>query len=404
MIMEDQNLAIAHWGEHCNGGGERVGWELARTFDKPLYVGTSDVDIGPGDVEVTELWSDNWARWAIGRGGLTRMAAYRLLWEKDVGPLAEADTLVTSGNEPLFYVPDGQQTWIAYVHHTGRNQTDLLSKRWGTGVRDRIGQSIMSVNRWNMAHQASKPDLIVANSEPVKQRINRYWGVPKEDIIIVYPPVPVEEFSRKTAETEDFYLSLSRLDWHKQIDETIRAFNGTDKRLIVAGDGSERDNLEAIADENIEFVGYVSEERKRELLSSAQAVVNNAFAEDFGITTVEPLASGTPVIGVKEGMTQFLCVNGKAGITYKRGVKNLSEAIDKFDREGVEWSEKEIEAFATRFSVEKFHRGMRDAVDLAEKMSRRAYEPSWHRKLLNNECESTNENTEVAFAGGDPNE
>lgn len=398
--MSNNELEIAHWGEHCNGGGERVAWELARTFGRPLHVGTSEIDISVSDVEVRELWPDGWARRAIERGGLAQMAAYRLLWEKDVGPLSDADTLVTSGNEPLFYVPDGEQTWVAYVHHTGRHQTDLLEERWGSGIKDRIAQTIMSVQRWNMSSQASKPDLIVANSEPVKHRINRYWGVPEEDIVVVYPPIPVEDFSRHTAETEDFYLSLSRLDWHKQIDETIRAFNGTDKRLIVAGDGSERDDLEAIADDNIEFAGYVSEERKRELLSSARAVINNAHAEDFGITTVEPLASGTPVIGVREGMTQFLAVNGKAGVTYERGVGNLRDALERFEREGVDWSPREIESFASRFSVQNFRSGMREAVELAEQKSQRVFEPEWHRDLVQEGTQMTREHELVRPDGG----
>lgn len=395
------DIAIAHWGEHCNGGGERVGWELARTFGEPLHVGTSEIDAAPSDVDVHELWPDGLARRAIDRGGLTRMAAYRLLWERDVGPLADAKTLITSGNEPLFYVPDGEQTWVAYVHHTGRNQTDLLGTRWGSGLRDRIGQTVMSIQRWNMASQASKPDLIVANSEPVKQRINRYWGVPMQDITVVYPPVPVEDYSRETAATEDYYLSLSRLDWHKQIGDMIRAFNGSGKRLIVAGDGSERESLERIAGDNIEFAGYVSEQRKRELLAGATAVVNNAYAEDFGITTVEPLASGTPVIGVREGMTQFLAVDGKAGITYERG--HLRAALERFEREGVEWSPAKIERFARRFNVEAFHEGMREVVDMAERRSQLEFEPDWHRDL-ESEHEATDEDLEMAYPDGGQDE
>lgn len=148
-----------------------------------------------------------------------------------------------------------------------------------------------------------------------------------------------------------------------------------DRQLIIAGDGSERSTLEARADgcENIEFVGYVSESQKRELLSGARAFVNNALAEDFGITTAEALASGTPVIGVREGMTQFLAVDGRAGVTYERGA--LSAVLDRFEVNGIDWSETDIERFAERFSVDAFHAGMSDAVD--EAMRRAETKPEW---------------------------
>jgi len=371
----DGDVSVAHWGEHCNGGGERVGWELARTFGGPLHVGTSDGGIGPGDVEVRELWPDGWGRRAIDRGGLFQMAAYALLWERDVGPLADADVLVTSGNEPLFYVPDGEQAWAAYVHHTGRHQTDLLDERWGRGPKGRAAQAVMAVQRHVMSGNASKPDLLVANSEPVARRISRYWGVPRSDIAVVYPPVPVGDYSRHDAETGDYYLCLSRLDWHKRVAEVVEAFAGTGRRLLVAGDGDERGRIEEAAGPCTEVLGYVSEERKRELLSGARAVVNNALAEDFGLTTVEPMAAGTPVIGAAEGMTQYLVRDGETGVTYDRG--GLLAAVRELEAGAVDWEPDRIEQFARRFSVERFRDGIRDAAAEAEARARAGHSPGW---------------------------
>jgi glycosyltransferase involved in cell wall biosynthesis len=368
------DLAIAHWGEHCNGGGERVGWELARTFDRPLHVGTREPGIEPADVEVRELFGGGWGRRAIDHGGLAKMAAYALLWQRDVEPLQQADTIVTSGNEPLFYVPDGQQTWVAYVHHTGRHQTDLLAERWGTGLKDRLAQVVMAGQRQIMSSTASKPDVFVANSEPVARRINRYWGVPKRDIRAVYPPVPVDKYGRDAAPTEDYYLCLSRLDWHKRLGEVVEAFNGLDERLVIAGAGDEREALEAAAGDNVDLLGYVSEARKRELLAGAKAVVTNALAEDFGLTTVEPMAAGTPVIGVAEGMTQYLVQDGRTGRTYARG--QLRDAVRRFDPDAL-WSPADIESFAARFDVETFRAGLRDVVAWAEDRAAAEHEPAW---------------------------
>jgi len=371
---------IAHWAESCNGGGERVGWELARTFDEPLYVGTRDPSIEPDDVHVRELWSDGWPRRLIDRGGLTKMAAHAHCWQ-DVPAFDDASTLVTSGLEPLFYVPDGEQTWIAYSHHTGRHQTDLLGERWrGAGVKGHVARLVMWGQRVIMDSNATKPDHFVANSEPVASRIHRYWGVPHSKISVVYPPVPVESFGANRAPTEDYYLTLSRLDWHKRLGPVVDAFADLDATLVVAGDGQERDQLEARAPPNVEFVGYVSEDRKRQLYAGARAVINNALAEDFGLTTVEPLASGTPVIGVAEGMTQHLIRDGETGVVYERG--GLRDAVRRFERDGVSAAPAAIERFADRFSVERFREELSSVVETVERESAAKHAPDWERERV----------------------
>jgi len=377
------SIAIAHWGEHCDGGGERLAWELARTFNTELWVGSSDDGIGAPDVTTRELFGGRWARRAIELGGLPRMVAYRLLWERDVAPLRQADTVITSGQEPLFYVPDGEQTWVAYVHHTGRQQTDLLAERFGTGLKGRLAQGLMAVQRWQMAAQSSKPDLIVANSEPVARRIHRYWGVPMDEITVVYPPVATADYSRHDAETGDYYLTLSRLDWHKRLAPVVRTASELGLPLKVAGGGQDRERLERLAGPTVEILGYVSEDRKRELCAGARAVINNALAEDFGLTTVEPMAAGTPVIGVAEGMTQYLVQDGHTGISYDRG--ELAAALRTFEGRQDEFEPAEIENFAQRFDVAQFREGMQTAVEQARTHASAEHRPEWAQRTEQSE-------------------
>jgi len=371
---------IAHWAESCNGGGERVGWELARTFDEPLHVGTRDPSIEPDDVTVRELFADsNLARHIIDRGGLGEMVAYGYLWQTPAA-LADADTVITSGNEPLFYVPDGEQTWVSYQHHTSRQGTDLLAQRYDHSATGAIARCVRMAERAVLTSQATKPDHFVANSEPVASRIHRYWGVPESKISVVYPPVPVESFGADRAPTEDYYLTLSRLDWHKRLGPVVDAFADLDATLVVAGDGQERDQLEARAPPNVEFVGYVSEDRKRQLYAGARAVINNALAEDFGLTTVEPLAAGTPVIGVAEGMTQHLIRDGETGIVYERG--DVRDAVRRFERDGVSADPAAIERFADRFSVEQFREELRSVVETVERETAAKHAPEWERERV----------------------
>lgn len=379
--LSDEYLAVAHWGEHANGGGDRLAWELARVFDDaPFYVGWRDEDVEPDDIDSQQLISGIALTRMLNAGGLARQLAHLLGWQI-ASPLREHDILVTSGNEPLFYVPPDDQTWVAYIHHTNRRQSDQIAEIESDRFKS-VKLLLYYAIRVAYDHNTHKPDLFVVNSEIIKRRVNRYWGVPEEKIAVVYPPVNTASYSPDDGGTEDYYLTLSRLDWHKDIDGIVRAFNDLGERLIIAGDGPERESLEAMADENIEFRGFVSEDEKRTLLSGAKAFVFNGRDEDFGIAPVEALAAGTPLLGINEGMTQFQVIPGKNGYKHVRSGQGptLTDTIARFESEGVEWSPNEIAAFADRFSIDAFHDGMKHAVNIATRESR--VTPSWHEQYL----------------------
>lgn len=379
--VSDRSVAVAHWGEHADGGGDRLAWELARVFDDaPFFVGWKDASIEPDDIDSRQLIDGPMLSSALEREGLARQFAHLLGWQL-AEPLREYDVLVTSGNEPLFYVPPDEQAWLAYVHHTNRRQSDQLTEAT-EGRFTSLKLLLYYAMRVAYDHNTHKPDLFVVNSEIVKRRVVRYWGVPEDKIRVVYPPVDTASYAPSDAETGDYYVTLSRLDWHKDIDGIVAAFNETDHRLIVAGDGPERDSLERLADENVEFAGFVSEERKRELLAGAKAFVFNGRDEDFGIAPAEALAAGTPLLGVREGMTKYQVVSGKNGYTHVRSTDSgvdgptLCETVARFESEGVEWSPAKIASFAERFSVSAFHEGMNEAV--GEAVDRADSTPAWY--------------------------
>jgi len=364
------DLAIAHRGESINSGGDRVAWWLQRVLDCPLYVGYQQPDVEPDDLtDVRELFTDPVAQRTIPHGGPIRGATYLAEWGLNghaLDKLSKYDTLVTAGLEPLFYCGPDSQVQVHYTHHTGRRHTDLLGDWPTSGVGGWIGRAYSMAVRKMIDSTTHRPDVFVANSEPVARRIHKYWGVPEAKIRIVYPPTPTETFSADDAATQDYYVTLSRLDWHKRIGEIVREFRNRDERLVVAGDGSRREQLEHAARgaSNIEFRGFVSEDEKRELLAGAKAFVFNASHEDFGLAPVEAMAAGTPVLGVREGFTKHQIRNGENGVSYERG--RLASAIDRFERDGVTWSESAISEFARQnFGVEQFRHGMQDAIQAA---------------------------------------
>lgn len=367
-----KNLAIAHKDYDVYGGGEVLAEDLARTFECPLFVGHGGEE-PPEDVDVRVIAPDSPLHKLMDRGGALRGIGHMLHWRDNAdAELSEYDTVITSGNEPLWWLPRDDQTVIAYTHSTPRWMYDLHHDMQGF-----VGRTYNQLQRRLYEGTVKRPDLWVANSELIARRIKRYWNVPDGQIRVVYPPVPTREYDPNAAETEDYYLYLGRLAGHKRVGEVVDAFAQLDRddsfggHLVVAGKGPEREALEAAAPNSTEFLGFVSEQKKRELYAGARAVIYPAQNEDFGMVPVEAMAAGTPVIGVDEGFTRFQIQDEKNGLTYSREDGHLRESIRHFDREGVAWSSEEIAAFARKhFSVQQFRGGMRAAVDEAEELAR----------------------------------
>jgi len=369
--MSGSRFAIAHKDYDVRGGGEILSEELCRTFDAPMYVGRRNADAEPDSLKypIREIGGNRLLKRMIDHGGGLRSLAYMAAWQQ-VPELEGYDCVITSGNEPMWWVPKDSHTVVAYTHSPPRWQYDLFHTYETDCLGGIVGTAYSVLSRMMYDHNVRRPDLYVANSDLVARRINLYWNIPEDQIRTVYPPIPTNQYSPGNANTEDYYVTVSRLDGPKRIDQIIKAFNGTDRQLLVAGKGPERDRLEVLADDNVTLLGYVSEERKRELLAGARAFVFAAQNEDFGMAPVEAMAAGTPVLGIAEGFTRFQIVEHGNGLTFDRGAKNIRDAVDEFEREGAQWDADRISEFADQFSVESFRTGMREAVAIAEERSR----------------------------------
>jgi glycosyltransferase involved in cell wall biosynthesis len=120
----------------------------------------------------------------------------------------------------------------------------------------------------------------------------------------------------------------------------------------------------------VEFRGYLEEEEKRELLGSARALVYAAVNEDFGMVPIEAYASGTPVIGVRDGFTKYQIDDGKTGLLYDRGVQSLADAVETFASDGVRAGPEELRETARTYGLARFRESLRDVVARAVAESR----------------------------------
>ncbi len=204
---------------------------------------------------------------------------------------------------------------------------------------------------------ADRVDLFLANSRTVQQRIKKYY---RRESTVIYPPVETHKFFLSDLSlqkvSEHYFLAGCRLAPYKRIDLVIRAFQqlGSDYQLKIFGDGVDLKRLRKIAgtSTNITFLGRVSEKEKAQLFSQAQAFINPQ-EEDFGITMVESLASGRPVIAYRRGGATEIVTEHQNGLFFNEAqAESLATVIRSFRSE--DFQPEEIRQSAQIFSVENY--------------------------------------------------
>ncbi len=177
---------------------------------------------------------------------------------------------------------------------------------------------------------ADRVDEYIANSRTVQTRIRKYY---KSESTLIYPPVEVDRFyiSENKSE-EEYFLIGCRLNPYKRVDLAIEAFKELDVKLKIFGDGPDIKRLKKLArdSKNIEFLGRVNEQNLAKLYSQCNAFVHPQI-EDFGITNIEAMASGRPVIAYKKGGAKETIIAKETGIFFKQQTKeSLLQAIDEY--------------------------------------------------------------------------
>ncbi len=245
---------------------------------------------------------------------------------------------------------------ICYCHTPMRYLWDLYPayrKEWTRRGWKRAAMAPLTnyLRLWDYA-SAARVDRFIANSSNVKTRIWKTW---RREADVIYPPVDVDGFTWRPP--EDYFLMVSELVPYKQIDVAVRAFSRSGRRLKIAGGGPELGRLRRMAFSNVEFLGRVSDAELRELYSRCRALLLTG-EEDFGITPVEALASGKPVIALGRGGA-LETVPEYGGVFYREASEQaLSAALREFETVEPDIRAAELQAYAQRFSGAEFARKM----------------------------------------------
>ena len=262
------------------------------------------------------------------------------------GVITSPDTLhICYCHTPTRYVWDYTHQYINELHYN-----KYLKKV--------ISLALNYIRLWDHA-AAERVDLYIANSETVRRRIAKYYRRPSR---VIYPPVETGLFSPAEA-VGDYFLIGGRLAPYKRVDMAIRACLKLGSRLKIFGDGVDRRRLEKIArgDARVEFLGRVDEAKKAELYRHCRAFLNPQ-EEDFGITVVEAMAAGRPVIAYGRGGAAETVVDGKTGLLFTDQTEAaLAEAIKRFENIGFDPAA--IRAQAEKYSEERFKREIKQYIE-----------------------------------------
>jgi len=175
---------------------------------------------------------------------------------------------------------------------------------------------------------AQRVDHFIANSRFVQQRIRNCYG---RESTVINPPVDLEAFRPSDREPEDFYLVVSQLVPYKRIDIAVDAFNALGKRLVIIGRGSELEALKRRAGRTIEFLNSQPKEVLQDHYRRCRAFIFPGI-EDFGITPLEAMASGRPVIAFATGGALETVVDGETGYFFhEQTPEALVAAVREFE-------------------------------------------------------------------------
>jgi len=251
-------------------------------------------------------------------------------------------------------IPPPQALHVCYCHTPMRYIWDQYGAYFGPGRANLGARMAMLMFRpylrsWDVRTSA-RVHHFVANSENVAQRIRRLYG---RDSEVIHAPVDVSRFMA-TGAKGDHYLVVSALVPYKRVDIAVDAFRVGTKKLLVVGNGPERDHLANRASANVEFLGWMPDEALARLYAQCRAVIFPGL-EDFGIVPLEAMASGKGVIAFGEGGVMETVVGSgrnRTGVFFRRQtVADLRNAIDEFERI-------HLDPVRIRKHAEKFDRGI----------------------------------------------
>lgn len=353
-------IALAHDFLVKLGGAERVLKTFADMFpDAPIFTLFHD------DAKVGSVFPKERIR------GLPLQTAYRLTGGRQRLLLPFMPTavesldfsgydLVISSSTALMHgiVTNLDTRHVCYCHSPARYLWDYFHRYQGenriTGWKKALlGKFTSGLREWDRA-AAKRDTLYIANSKNVQQRIRKYY---RKDATLIYPPVDTERFKLSPGNDGSF-LIVCTLAKYKKVELAVELFNRLGYDLVVIGDGEQRRYLESIARPNVKILGFRSDAEVAKYMARCRAFLFLSD-DDFGITAVEAMACGKPVIAYGSGGALEKVIPGESGELFaQQSVVSLEKALGRFFIRERSYDSKRIRKSAQKYDTASFIEAM----------------------------------------------
>lgn len=356
-------VAIVHDQLNTYGGAERVLDELHAMYpDAPVFVNVHEPDALPA----------HYRDWDIRPSWLNRFRPARRHHQPFLPILPTVfESFDLDGYELVLSDPSGlckgvltgpETCHVSYCHSPPRFLWDYhrYAEREGLGriTRGVLAPVLPALRAWDRA-AADRVDCHIATSALVQSRIDKFYRRPS---VIIPPPVNVANYEVSTTDGGYFLLLMRLVGW-KRPDIVVEACSRLGLPLVVAGDGREEARLRRMAGPSVRFMGRVWDDQIRELYAGCRAFILPAI-EDFGITPLEAMATGKPVLAIGAGGVLDTVIPGVTGEFFlQQTVESVMESLLRFD--ATRYEPARIRAHAEQFDSANFRRRLRGEIDRA---------------------------------------
>ncbi|HSR89319.1 MAG TPA: glycosyltransferase [Candidatus Udaeobacter sp.] len=345
------------------GGGERLVISLAKNLGADIataFIAKDAFDPRESDIKTIELYKEK--PWSRLPGFRYLQVQFSFLFKTKFAQ--NYDTIIYSGDCLIALLRLQNKKNIAYMHTPPRHLYDAYEERLSSYPlwKKIIFVPFVLFNRWRFKFLATKLDTIVTNSKNTQARIKTYLGL---NSVVVYPPCDTLPF--KNLGNEGYFFSWARLYPIKRVDKIVEAFIGLpDKKLIIASSGPDLEKIKSLAagHPNITILGWINDEQLLNYLGKCLATIYIPIREDFGMSAVESMQAGKPVIGVAEGGLLEIINDNKNGLLLEPDfdLANLRETINQMTPNLAKTMENNCYETAKKFSEQTFITGMKNVI------------------------------------------
>jgi len=361
-------IALVHDYLTCFGGAEQVLKSFHRLFEEaPIYTLLYDKKKMARNFAEAEIRTSFLQKFPKVLRTHKRWLLPFLTVAPETFDLRDFDLVISSSSAFAKGIIVRPQTiHICYCHSPMRfvwdwHQNYLKEQKikWPLHLGTSLATNYLRV--WDKA-TASRLDYFIANSKTTRKKIKKYY---QRDSTVIYPPVDVNKIqdTRYKIQDKDYFLIVSRLSPYKNIDLAIEAFNKLELPLVVIGEGSQYRFLTKKAKKNVKLLGFQSEGVVHRYYQNCQALIFPG-EDDFGITPVEAMGYGKPVLALRKGGATETVIEGITGEFFDDphpavladGVRRLRQNLKSYNPEI-------IRKHAQKFSRERFETEIKEFID-----------------------------------------